>query len=113
MIAVYEITVAMNGKLTKPISRFFTIKSWAVEDMELSIWVCLLQCIDQRVNLAAQISSDFHSPANGPVVLDDQRRVAAKTCCYGDKVARKALFDEIEGAKLVGRNPRIANLLGG
>ena len=63
-------------------------------------------------HLLAQLAPDFHSPANGPVILDDQRRVAAKTCVYGDKTARKALFDEIEGMKLVGRNPRIASLLG-
>ncbi|CAA20997.2 Protein kinase domain-containing protein [Caenorhabditis elegans] len=55
-----------------------------------------------------QLSSDWH----GPVVLDDQQRVAVKTNRYLDKSRKSDFFDEIEGAKEVGRHSRVLSLIG-
>ncbi|EGT49228.1 hypothetical protein CAEBREN_14607 [Caenorhabditis brenneri] len=55
-----------------------------------------------------QLSPDWH----GPVVLDDQQRVAVKTNRYLDKSRKRDFFDEIEGAKEVGRHSRILSFIG-
>ncbi|PIC30884.1 hypothetical protein B9Z55_021978 [Caenorhabditis nigoni] len=55
-----------------------------------------------------QLSLDWH----GPVVLDDQQRVAVKTNRYLDKSKKQDFFDEIEGAKEVGRHSRILSFIG-
>ncbi|KAF1755314.1 hypothetical protein GCK72_021883 [Caenorhabditis remanei] len=55
-----------------------------------------------------QLSPDWH----GPVVLDDQQRVAVKTNRYLDKSRKRDFFDEIEGAKEVGRHSRILPFIG-
>uniref|UniRef100_A0A8R1HJ05 Protein kinase domain-containing protein n=1 Tax=Caenorhabditis japonica TaxID=281687 RepID=A0A8R1HJ05_CAEJA len=55
-----------------------------------------------------QLSPDWQ----GSVVLDDQQRVAVKTNRYLDKSRKRDFFDEIEGAKEVGRHSRILSFIG-
>ncbi|CAI2352764.1 unnamed protein product [Caenorhabditis sp. 36 PRJEB53466] len=55
-----------------------------------------------------QLSPDWH----GTAVLDDQQRVAVKTNRYLDKTRKRDFFDEIEGAKEVGRHSRILSFIG-
>ncbi|PAV77278.1 hypothetical protein WR25_22899 [Diploscapter pachys] len=55
----------------------------------------------------AQLSAELH----GPVILDDQQRVAVKTP-YDSKEARALFMEEVEGAKCVGRHPKLVAIIG-
>ncbi|CAD6186953.1 unnamed protein product [Caenorhabditis auriculariae] len=55
-----------------------------------------------------QLSSDWH----GPVILDELQRVAVKSSRNVDKQQRQVFFDEMEGAKYVGRHSRFIAFIG-
>ncbi|CAB3397044.1 unnamed protein product [Caenorhabditis bovis] len=55
-----------------------------------------------------QLSTDWH----GPVVLDDQQRVAVKSNRHMGKNEKRLFIDEIEGSKVVGRHSRIVAFIG-
>ncbi|CAI4223068.1 unnamed protein product [Auanema sp. JU1783] len=85
---------------------------WQIDENQLTVcWDQLLGTGRFGMVYLAYMKRDY-LPAQGPVILDDKGRVAAKAGDYADKVSRKGIFDEIEGTKMVGRHPCIACLIG-
>uniref|UniRef100_A0A914E8K1 Protein kinase domain-containing protein n=1 Tax=Acrobeloides nanus TaxID=290746 RepID=A0A914E8K1_9BILA len=118
LIGLLFITMIQKSRQRKPLAanmlQFIKADEWELNEIDVAINYAHRLGIGSTAEVyKGELSSDFKTPANGPVVLDEKHQAAVKILKKNiTEMSKNEFFAEIEIYKRIGRHPRLVNLIG-